>query len=107
MCKELIEYEEATNALEELKLEDILRDGEETPFTFDADRAKAKLDKLKRYLDLVNVVRCINCEHRIEVTKYSKSWERSFIFADCKELGRYLGDLGFCSLAKRKERNNE
>lgn len=104
MSKELIEYEEATNALEELKLEDILRDGEETPFTFDADRAKAKLDKLKRYLDLVNVVRCINCEHRLEVIKYSKSKDRSFIFADCKKLGRYLGDLGFCSLAKRKER---
>lgn len=106
MDKELIVYEEATNALETLRLADLERDGTETPFTFDSKRAKDILSRLERYGDLVKPVRCKFCQYRDEVITY-KDGKPAFTTYTCERIGKYLGDYGYCSFGiRRKERND-
>ena len=104
----LIDYHEACEALAALTADDIRRDGVTTPETFDNRRAIKAISKLYLYSDVVERVRCKDCIYREEMfIKDKKHEEGGFIQVFCKKrIDGYLGDDGYCSDGKRKERKD-
>lgn len=89
--KVYISLPDALRVMDQLQKEDLKTSGD-TPFTFDAERAKNALNNLTKYTGMIKPVRCKVCAH---------SKESLGIFYSCKENpGGYLGDDGYCSLGK-------
>ena len=104
----LINIYDAMDALDDLTASDIRRDGGTTLETFDNHRAKKALSKLNLYTDVVEPIRCKDCVYRKDIfVKDSRYEDGGFNHVFCKRmLDGYLGDDGFCSDGKRKERKD-
>lgn len=102
-----ISLKDALDLMDELYKEDMdAGGGIEWLETFDAKRAKNRLKLLPRYVDIVRPVRCGVCIFRKECfTSDAEEKGNGFKVYDCEELpGGYLGENGYCSRGKRKEK---
>ncbi len=102
-----ISLQDALNLMDELYKEDMEEGGGiEWLETFDAKRAKNRLKLLPRYVDIVRPVRCGVCIFKKECfTPDAEEKGNGFKVYDCEELpGGYLGENGYCSRGKRKEK---
>lgn len=102
-----ISLQDALTLMDELYKEDMEEGGGiEWLETFDAKRAKNRLKLLPRYVDIVRPVRCGVCIFKKECfTPDAEEKGNGFKVYDCEELpGGYLGENGYCSRGKRKEK---
>lgn len=102
-----ISLQDALNLMDELYKEDMEAGGGiEWLEIFDAKKAKNRLKLLPRYVDIVRPVRCGVCIFKKECfTPDAEEKGNGFKVYDCEELpGGYLGENGYCSRGKRKEK---